>query len=302
MQLRDILYVLAAAEEGSFSKAALRVHVSQPALSQMIQRLENELGVKLFIRKSNQVVLTPAGKVFYKDGKTILSLSDQLLQKMQDFNSQKYRELTIAISPLYQKSYLLRIMADFQKRHPDVKIRIVDSFSNDSEDLLFYGKVDLAFVMLPYTRQSIQYEPVLKEQIFLAIPRTFAINRRLPDPEKNSCTLKDLKLLKDQPFIMYREGRRMWKSSMALCRAAGFAPKIAYEANICESLNIMIEGGMGIGFVPSAIRLVSAPYDKVIYYPIDSPLAARTLTIGFIQDNLSLAAKEFIRIALNLEQ
>ena len=77
MQLRDIHYVLAAADEGSFSKAAVKVHVSQPALSQLIQRLEDELGVKLFVRKSNRVTLTPAGKIFYEDGKVILALSDR---------------------------------------------------------------------------------------------------------------------------------------------------------------------------------------------------------------------------------
>lgn len=298
MQLRDILYVLAAAEEGSFSKAAQRVHVSQPALSQMIQRLEGELGVKLFIRKSNQVILTPAGKVFYEDGKAILSLSDQLLHKMQDFYGQKRRELTIAVSPLYQKSFLLRMMADFQKKRPDLMIRIVDAFSNDSENLLLHGRADLAFVMLPYTHQSIQYEPILKEQIYLAVPSSFPINQKLPNPQREPCRLEDLKRLENQPFIMYKEGRRMYQSSVALCRAAGFFPKTAYEANICESLTLMIEGGMGVGFVPSAIRLVAGPYDKIIYYPIDHPLAVRTLTIGFIRENLSPAAKEFIKTAL----
>ena len=92
MQLRDIHYVLAAADEGSFSKAAVKVHVSQPALSQLIQRLEDELGVKLFVRKSNRVTLTPAGKIFYEDGKVILALSDQLIHKM---NEDVYKRQTL---------------------------------------------------------------------------------------------------------------------------------------------------------------------------------------------------------------
>lgn len=99
MQLRDIVYVLAVADEGNFSKAALKVHVSQPALSQLIQRLEDELGVKLFIRKSNRVILTNAGKIFYEDGKEILKRSDKLIEKMRDFRSLKEGELTIAITP-----------------------------------------------------------------------------------------------------------------------------------------------------------------------------------------------------------
>lgn len=169
MQLRDIHYVLAAADEGSFSKAAVKVHVSQPALSQLIQRLEDELGVKLFVRKSNRVTLTPAGKIFYEDGKVILALSDQLIHKMNDFQSLKKGELTISVSPFYQKCYLLGVLSEFQKRHFGIKVRIVDAFSSDSETLLVQGQVDLAFVMLPYQNKSIKYERVFEERIFLAV-------------------------------------------------------------------------------------------------------------------------------------
>ena len=95
MQLRDIQYVIAAAEAGSFSKAALVVHVSQPALSQMIQRLEDELGVKLFIRKSNKVILTEEGAIFCEEGREILNRSQHLISRMREF-----KELTQGKLPL----------------------------------------------------------------------------------------------------------------------------------------------------------------------------------------------------------
>lgn len=296
MQLRDIQYVLAAADEGSFSKAAVKVHVSQPALSQLIQRLEDELGVKLFVRKSNRVTLTPAGKIFYEDGKVILTLSEQLIHKMNDFQSLKKGELTISVSPFYQKCYLLGVLSEFQKRHFGIKVRLVDAFSSDSETLLVQGQVDLAFVMLPYQNKSIKYERVFEEQIFLAVPRQFAINRKLPDPGERPCTIEDLKALKDEPFVMYEHGRRMWGSSMALCRSAGFEPRVAFESNVCESLNAMVAGGMGVGFVPSAIDRINGRYDSVIYYPIDDENAVRTLTIGYMEKNVTSAAREFVRV------
>ena len=158
MQLRDIVYVLAVADEGNFSKAALKVHVSQPALSQLIQRLEDELGVKLFIRKSNRVILTNAGKIFYEDGKERLKRSDKL---MRDFRSLKEGELTIAIAPFYQRYYLLEILEKFQQKHCGIKIKLVDAFSQDSELLLLQGKVDLAFVILPYDNKGIKYEALI---------------------------------------------------------------------------------------------------------------------------------------------
>ena len=161
MQLRDIVYVLAVADEGNFSKAALKVHVSQPALSQLIQRLEDDLGVKLFIRKSNRVILTNAGKIFYEDGKEILKRSDKLIEKMRDFRSLKEGELTIAIAPFYQRYYLLEILEKFQQKHCGIKIKLVDAFSQDSELLLLQGKVDLAFVILPYDNKGIKYEALI---------------------------------------------------------------------------------------------------------------------------------------------
>lgn len=299
MQLRDIHYVLAVADEGNFSKAALKVHVSQPALSQLIQRLEAELGVKLFVRKSSRVTLTPAGKIFYEDGKVILTLSEQLTHKMSDFNELRKGELTIGVSPFYQKCYLLGVLAEFQKKHFGIKIRLVDAFSSDSETLLAQGQVDLAFVMLPYQNMTIKYEEVFMEKIYLAVPGQLEINRLLPDPADRPCTIEDLQVLEKQPFIMYERGRRMWGSSMDLCRSAGFEPIIVFESNVCESLNAMVAGGMGIGFVPSAIDRINGRYDSVIYYEIDSEKALRTLTIGYMEKNMTTAAREFVRIVQN---
>lgn len=300
MQLRDIRYVLAAADEGSFSKAALKVHVSQPALSQLIQRLEDELGVRLFVRKSSRVTLTPAGKIFYEDGKVILALSEQLMHKMSDFHGLKKGELTIGVSPFYQKCYLLGVLTEFQKRHFGIKVRLVDAFSSDSEALLVQGQVDLAFVILPYKNQSIKYEKVFTEKVYLAVPRQFEINRLLPSPQERPCTIEDLKVLKGQPFVMYERGRRMWGSAMDLCRSAGFEPLIDFESNVCESLNAMVAGGMGVGFVPSAIDRVKGRYDSVIYYEIDSDKAVRTLTIGYMEKNMNAASREFARVVQGL--
>ena len=116
MQLRDIQYVIAAAEAGSFSKAALVVHVSQPALSQMIQRLEDELGVKLFIRKSNKVILTEEGAIFCEEGREILNRSQHLISRMREFKELTQGKLSIAIAPFYQKNFLLPFLAEFRKK------------------------------------------------------------------------------------------------------------------------------------------------------------------------------------------
>lgn len=302
MQLRDIQYVIAAADEGSFSKAALKVHVSQPALSQLIQRLEDELGVKLFVRMSNKVTLTAAGKIFYDDGKKILSLSDQLVTKMGDYRELKKGELTIAVAPFYQKCYLVGVLEEFQKKHFGIRVKLVDAFSADSEMMLIQGKVDLAFVMLPYRNSGIKYQEIFKEHIYLAVPKQFKVNKLLPKPSERPCTSEDLKVLADEPFVMYEKGRRMWKTSVDLCESAGFVPHVAFESNSCESLDAMVNRGMGIGFVPTAIDRITNHSDKVNYYPVDTDKAIRTLTIGYLDKNMSSAAREFIRVVMDSQE
>lgn len=302
MQLRDIQYVLAVADEGNFSRAALKVHVSQPALSQLIQRLEDELGVKLFIRKSNRVILTNAGKVFYEDGKEILKRSNKLIDKMRDFQSLNEGELTIAIAPFYQRYYLLEILEKFQQKHFGIKVKLVDAFSGEAELLLLQGKVDLAFIILPYENKGIKYEVLLKEGIYLAVPKKFEINSLLPDPEERPCTVDELHLLEEQSFIMYQRGRRMYKTSIELCNFAGFSPRIAFEVNSCEGLNAMVARGMGVGFIPESIDRTSAMRERVNYYPITGEKAFRTLTIGYLEKNMTGEAREFIRLLLEYQR
>jgi LysR family hydrogen peroxide-inducible transcriptional activator len=179
---------------------------------------------------------------------------------------------------------------------------VVDAYSRDSELLLAQGQVDLVLVVLPYQNKAIKYVPVLEDGIYLAVPKTDEINRMLPRPEERACTIEDLKILKEEKFVMYEKGRRMYNSSMEICEKAGFEPKVAFESNSCESLNAMIAGGLGVGFVPTAIDRINLVSDNVKYYLIDDKSATRVLTLGYMEKNLSGPAKEFIRMALEIEK
>ena len=284
MQLRDIQYVIAAAEAGSFSKAALVVHVSQPALSQMIQRLEDELGVKLFIRKSNKVILTEEGAIFCEEGREILNRSQHLISRMGEFKELTQGKLSIAIAPFYQKNFLLPFLAEFRKKYPGIMVQVVDAFSNYSEELLMNGEVDLALVMLPFHSGTIRYEPLYREQIYLAVPKHSDVCQKLGGSESRELETEDLRKLQEEPFILYERG------------SAGFVPKAAFLSNSCESLNAMVGNGMGIGFVPSSVEK-TANHEEIVYYSINSPDAIRTLAVGYLEKNLSAAAQEFVKMA-----
>ena len=166
MQIRDIEYVAAVAEYHSFSRAAEKLFISQPALSQQILHLEDELQVQLFKRENKQVTPTLACEAFLEDGRTILALSRRIKERMAEFADLNAGELKIAISSFYHRSYLPPFMKRFQKRYPNVKINVVDAFSNEQSKLLLQGEVDLGIASLPLMDSRVAYAKLFEEDIF----------------------------------------------------------------------------------------------------------------------------------------
>mgnify|MGYP000905337653 CR=1 FL=1 len=301
MQLEAIKYVLRVAETGSFSKAAELLFISQPAISQSVKRLENELGVDLFRRESNSVTLTSAGKLFVEDGKAMVELSKRMKKRIFDVQNLKYGNISIGVSPFYEKFYLSKILPEFHKEYPGVDIEIVENYTGVLEDLVLRRKIDLCITPLPLTIQSLNYEPLFEESILLAVPIQHPLNSKICPDSGEERLVADLSLFKDEEFIMYRQGRRMRAMCMDLCKQAGFIPNIIFEANNSEILNALVAGGMGVGFVPMGIEICCPPEQRAAYYFLQSQNATRTFTIVYNDDaHHSTIVDEFIRIAHSL--
>jgi len=147
MQLRDIEYVLSIAEAGSFSKAAKLLYISQPALSKSILRLEDELGVKLFIRHNNKTSLTRAGELFVEDAQKVLMLSAQIKKKMEDIQQNHDGRITFGISQYNGQIYFSKILLEFKRLYSNIKINVVEDFSANLERGLLTGDLDFALSM-----------------------------------------------------------------------------------------------------------------------------------------------------------
>ena len=155
MQLRDIQYVVTLAETLNFSKAAKALFISQPALSQSIRRLEDELGVTLFSRRNNAVELTRAGELFLEDGQKILQLSSHLKRQMEDIQKLKQGKLCIGITSLFGRFYFPKIYQVFRKLYPGVEILISEDTSENLEALILRGKIEFAILPLPLLMKSV---------------------------------------------------------------------------------------------------------------------------------------------------
>ena len=249
MQLTTIRYVVMVAETGSFTKAAELLYVSQPALSQAIARLEQELKVQVFYREHGAVTPTPAGQIIVQEGKKILALEKDILRRVDELRQSGVGSLVLGGAPSYQRYYLSRVISLFQSQYPYVQITLRESYSNLLCDDLLKGTVDIALISDPIP-PGIEAVPVFDEEIFLALPPDHPLVEQLPK-EGTPYPVADLAICRDESFITYRPGRRITDVLIRETKRSGFTPKILTESASTESANAMIQQGFGVGLVPS---------------------------------------------------
>lgn len=172
MELRQLLYTLKIAEERNFSRAADKLHIAQPSLSQQLSKLEQELGVKLFQRNTSTVELTHAGASFIKHARKIMDAVEQLRQEMDDISQLRAGRVVIGSMPITGSHLLPYVLPAFKEAYPDIQVTLLEDTSLNLEKLTAGGGTDLSLLSLPLQEPSLTYETIGEEKIDLAIPRT----------------------------------------------------------------------------------------------------------------------------------
>ena len=297
MQLKDIEYVSAVASEKNFSAAAEKLFISQPALSQAIKRLENELGVVLFNRSTSSVQLSSAGELFLAEGETLLRLSHQLKQHMANLAAQKSGSIRIGISTFYSSYYLARILPAFRSLHPGIRISIVEGKSHELESMAIREEVDFSLIPMPLDQPELVRCHILhQEQILFAIPADSPLRSQLHVSMSMDFPFIDLSCASQEPFIFLHRDQRFYATALRLCQDAGFSPDIACELTNWDAINALIGSGAGVGFVPELVtqrNLKDVPVP--IYCRIVNQLVTRPYVIAYKKEReLSPAASDFL--------
>ena len=297
MQLRDIQYVVTIADKHSFSLAAEALYISQPALSQAIKRLEEELGLPLFARKRKRIALTQAGELFLQDAREILQLSNHITAQMEGLQSLKEGRLHIGMTPLFSRFYFAPAYRTFHAMYPSIEITVCEESSSALERRLAAGQFDFALLPLPIKNEAFQYEQIVSEETFLAVPEEHRINRMLQPPPDGAFGRVDMEFFKDDGFIMLYPGQRLRELGMSACRAAGFEPRIVFETGYVDSANVLVGAGIGISFIPYMIFSTRLDNKGTVYYHINGINGTLNLVAAYEDSSLlSHAAQAFIRI------
>ena len=273
MQLKSFQYMLAIAENPTLSKAAEVMYISQPALSQQIKAIENEVGARLFVRKGHSMALTPAGEAFLLCARRILQAYTAMEHEISILNRAEQNTIRMGISPFYSQHYLPKILPDFLTAHSQIKIDIIEDISLNLERKLLDGELDFCMLPLYPKNDLLEYETLFHEEILIALPSSHPLNKHYSESSAalgNYPTL-DLALLKNEPFIGLKKIQKFSALGLRLCEEAGFSPNTICETLNWETVHMMIASGLGVGFVPK-ILIGSIQDEKICpcYYRLPS--------------------------------
>lgn len=246
MEFRQLRYFTALAEELNFTRAAERLHISQPPLSAQIAQLEEELGVKLFYRNSRKVELTDAGAAFLQDVRTIQSRLKDAVQRVQNIHSGLAGRVEIGLSGSHFLGPLPQFISDLAQSHPEIDVVLNEMAPNDQIDALREQRIDISI-----SRQSVDDE-FLCSRLLWPDPLLVAMPKKHPLAQHDAIQLPQLA---NERFIMLRrETSRFAEKLFNACIADGFTPRVTHTVAEVPAQLSLVSAGLGVAVVPSSTR------------------------------------------------
>lgn len=270
MELRQIKYFIAVAEELHFGRAAERCHIAQPPLSQQIKRLEEELGVKLLERTSRKVALTPEGGEFLRRCRDIRDRLDEAIICVQDMAQGLAGHLHVGFIGPAALSNLPRAFRSFREQNPDIRLDISAKSTSEQLPMLRGDRLDIAFVRLfGHNTEGLRTMSFLREPYVLAIPEDH------PFKERKRINITDLE---GEPLIFYQRAAQpaLYSSMVGSFHKAGFMPRIMQEVNTEQSTIALVATGLGCALVPQSSS--TDQRSGVIFRPLDGDLPQWEIT------------------------
>lgn len=242
MEIRQLRAFVAIAESGTFTAGALRVHVTQAAISMQIRQLENEIGAKVFVRAPRHVILTEAGEQLLRRARHILREHDAALDEIAELAGAERGRLRIgSASAMVLTEQLPAVLKELRKQHPAAEISVLSGTSEVLVDQILAGEVDIAFVSLPVDVRGIKTERLSEDQLVaIASPRHKFAKQR---------TISAFTLAGERLILGERGGntRRLIDQFFA---QAGVTLRVAMELSRQQAIKRMVEEDMGVGIVP----------------------------------------------------
>jgi len=288
VELRHLRDFVAVADELSFTRAAKKLHISQPSLTQQIKLLEQELGVRLLNRIKGRISITESGKGFLEDSRRVLALSEDSVRAVRHFNRNEARQLKIGYVASLHYHLLPATLAAFQRAYPEVALNLFDMTCGQQLEALATDKIDLGFIGLRVSLAgtNLQAEAIAHYEILVALPKAHPLSKK---PKIN------LKELESHFFVgMSERNYPGWGEWMRrTVSQAGFTPRTLQEADGPLAVLAFVAAGLGAALLPEQIKLLAHP--GVAFRPL-KPVVKVESYIAWRSDNTSKPLDRYVEI------
>ena len=286
MELRQLRYFVAVAEERHFGRAAKRLRLSQPPLSAQIKGLEEELGVKLFQRSTRQVALTDAGRTFLERAEGILEAIEEAKEAAKGADEGVRGRLEIGFISSATLGLLPPAIRLFRERFGGVEIELRELTSAQQIDALYAGEIRVGLVRLPLRAPGLRFEPLQEESFLVALPSGHPLEALESVP---------LEAMVDQPLIFFT--RQLMPSLHAqiveLFQRVGAFPNVVQHAVHLQTIVGLVASDVGLAILPEPAERLSR--EGVVYRSLDAPDATSWVGLARVEEDGSLLVENFVR-------
>lgn len=304
-------YVYEVYREKSFSRAAENLYISQPALSSMVKKVENKVGMPLFDRSTSPIQLTDCGRKYIKTAEKIMDLENQFAYYVGNLQELKTGRLSVGGTYLFSAFLYPPIISEFRKRYPHVKVNLFEGHTPLLEQRLAAGDLDI--IIDNYLLDSNVYEKeiFMEEHLLLAVPSSYDSNRRAVKYRLSAADVKRglhldstfpgvaLKWFKDEPFVMLRSHNDTRERVEDILEREGIELNYTLKLNQLITTYHLTEFGMGASFVSDTVVRCLPENPDIIYYKIDAPEAVREVYLYYKKNKyLTRSMIEFIKLAI----
>ena len=280
-------YIYEVYRSGSFSKAAEKLYLTQPALSISVKKVEKELGVMLFDRSCQPLCLTKAGEIYLRKLRELKQLEDDLANELQDLALLNSDELRLAGTQYFNSYAIPEVIKTFSIRYPGVKLSLLEDNSGLLNEKLTDGAVDISFHCGPFDTSAFQGIEVFRDYLLLAVPEIYISDPAIRYQGLTSlaiqqnrfrdidCPIVPLTAFAEVPFLILTESNNLRQRSLSICQSAGLTANVRFCIEQLATAWHMTCHGLGATFVSDAIIREAHNPPGILYYRLEAPEATR---------------------------
>ncbi|MEU0831164.1 LysR family transcriptional regulator [Streptomyces sp. NPDC056231] len=289
MELRHLFSFVAVAEELHFGRAAKRLQMAQPPLSQQIRQLEKELGVQLFERNTRSVRLTSAGESFLQPVRTVLDDLDTAVRAVKAAGRGEYGRVRIGFAGASSHGTLPLLTRAVRAAHPALELVMKgQTYANVALGKVADGSLDLGFVRLPVTQPGVAYRVIDEEELVCALPSDHRLAQLDSVP---------IEVLAEEPFVSFPAdtGSTVRDAMVGACEAAGFNPRVVQEAPDSYTILALVAAGVGVTLTVTSVQHIQQ--NGLVYRPLCGPSIRLQAALAWRADNPSAALRAVLAVA-----